>query len=120
MGLNSKSTNLATLKTILCVQIIPWFALTFASMLAVPLLLLPVMLKGGGAAPAQMMFWYMLLPSAIMTALCLAKDGAFWLWARRKLYSEFRERAAPAVIPVRPTLPPPLPRPAVPPVIAPT
>jgi hypothetical protein len=120
MGLNSKSTNLATLKTILFVQIIPWFALTFFSMLAVPLLLLPSLMKGGAVAPSQMMFWFPLITSAVMAALSLAKDIAFTFWARRKLYFEFRERVARVVAPIQPAPPPPLPRAGKPPMIAPT
>jgi len=120
MGLNSKSTNLATLKTILFVQIIPWFVFTFFSMLAVPLLLLPSLMKGGVAGPSQMIFWFPLITSAVMGALSLVKDIAFSLWARRKLCWEFRERVARVAAPIRPALPPPLPRASTPPMIAPT
>jgi hypothetical protein len=109
MGLNSKNTHLATLKTILFVQVIPWFALTFVSMLAFPLLLLPSLINGG-AATSQMMVWFPLFLSAAMATLSLAKDIAFIFWARRKLYSEFRDRVVRVVAPIQPTLPPPLPR----------
>ena len=113
MGLNSKSANLSTLKTILFVQIIPWFGVTFASALAVPLLLLPRLFRGTPTGPSQFMVWYPLLTVAVTTVLYLIKDIAFALWARRKLYSEFRERAAGVAAPIRPALPPPLPRAAV-------
>src|SRR4030095_12413889 len=69
MGLNSKSTNLAALKTILFVQVIPWFALTFVSMMTIPLLLLPGLMKGVAASPSQFLSWYPLLASAGTTAL---------------------------------------------------
>src|SRR2546427_13307036 len=59
------------------------------------------------------MVWYPLLTVALTTALYLIKDIAFSLWARRKLYSEFRERAAGVAAPILPALPPPLPRTAV-------
>ena len=59
------------------------------------------------------MVWYPLLTVAVTTVLYLIKDIAFALWARRKLYSEFRERAAGVAAPIRPALPPPLPRAAV-------
>jgi hypothetical protein len=108
------------LKTILFVQIIPWFALTFVSMLAVPLLLLPSLMSGGAAAPSQMMVWFPLFVSAVMTALSLAKDIAFTFWARRRLYLEFRDRVARVVTPIRPALLPPLPRADRPPMMAPT
>jgi len=64
--------------------------------------------------------WTTLLMSVLATVLILAKDIGFSLWARRKLYSEFRERAAQVVGPTRRTVPPPLPRADLPPVIAPT
>lgn len=120
MGLNSKNTSLATLKTILFVQIIPWFVISFASMLIVPLLLLPVLLpglSGSTTASSQIMAWYPLLTAGVATALYLIKDVAFSLWARRKLYSEFRERASRAGAPLPMALPPPI---AAPPVIPPT
>lgn len=119
MGLNSRTGNFATLKTLVYVQIIPWFVLAFASAIIVPLLLLPAMLRGGSLGPSRIMF-YPLLQSAVVTVLSLAKDVGFALWARRKLYSEFRQRAVRAVAPIRLALPPPLPRPGTPPVIAPT
>ena len=117
MGLNSKNTSLATLKTILSVQIIPWFAVSFVSMLTVPLLLLPNLIRGTSTAPSQIMEWYPLLMAGMATMLHLIKDIAFIFWARRKLYSEFRERAAGAATPI--SLPPPLPPMEAPPIIPP-
>ncbi|MBI3849395.1 MAG: ABC transporter permease subunit [Verrucomicrobia bacterium] len=119
MGMNSRNNNLATLKTIVFVQVIPWFVLSFASMMIVPLLLLPGLMKGVPSATSQMMTWYPLLASGVATVLYLAKDVGFSLWARRKLYSEFREQAVRSVSPILPALPPPLPDVNVPPVIAP-
>ena len=54
-GLNSKSTNLAALKAIVFVQIIPWFVVSFVSVMVVPLLLLPRVMKGTVLAPNQLM-----------------------------------------------------------------
>lgn len=85
MGLNSKSTNLATLKTVLFVQIIPWFFIMFASVLSLPLFVMP-MLRGGG----QMIFWYPIVTTAMMTLLCLAKDAFFILYAKGKLNARLR------------------------------
>jgi hypothetical protein len=118
MGLNSKNSNLAALKTILFVQIIPWFGVSFASAMVVPLFLWPRVTRGIAASPSLMMVWYPLITSGVATLLYLAKDLGFWLWARRKLHSEFRERAVRAVAPVRLALPPPLPRVGSPPIIA--
>jgi len=120
MGMNSKNPNTATLKTILFVQVIPWLVIAFASGLAIPLLLLPGILNANPTAPSQMMVWYPVISSIVVTVLSLAKDVAFVIWARKKLYSKFRERAAEALAPVRSALPPPLPPTGAPPVIAPT
>ncbi|HEY2951033.1 MAG TPA: hypothetical protein VGK40_00545 [Verrucomicrobiae bacterium] len=120
MGMTSRTSNLATLKTILFVQIIPWFAISFTSTLAGPLLLLPRLMSGTATTPSQMMFWYPLITSGIATVLCLSKDVAFVVWARRNLYSNFRARAAEPLTPTRMTLPPSLPPADAPPVIAPT
>jgi hypothetical protein len=120
MGLTSKTANLATLKTIAFVQVIPWFVVTFASGMVVPLLLLPGLMKGTGAASSQIVVWYPVLTSGLASALSLIKDSAFWLWARRKLYSEFRACAVRIVAPIWQVLPPPLPPPDAPPAVAPT
>ena len=94
MGLNSRNTNLATLKTILYVQLIPWFAVNFASGLIIPLLLLPTLMSGTSTPPASMMLWFPLLSTALATVLNLAKDLVFVTWSRRKLYGELRNRVA--------------------------
>jgi hypothetical protein len=120
MGLNSKNSNLATLKTIVFVQIIPWFGVSFASAMVVPLVLLPSLMKGVSTPTSQMMVWFPLITSGLATVLFLAKDIAFSFWARRKLYAEFRERAVQAVAPIRLPGPPRLSLAGAPPVIAPT
>lgn len=125
MGLNSRNASLATLKTIAFVQVIPWFVVSFASMSLAPLLLvlIPSLTSGGPTSPTQFMAWYSwypLLLSLVATVLYLAKDVAFALWARRKLYSEFRARASRAGAPARLALPLPSLHAPVPPVIPPT
>jgi hypothetical protein len=120
MGLNSRNTNLATLKTIVFVQIIPWIVITFGATMCAAVLIMPRMIQGGAAPASQMTTWFPLITTALTTALVLAKDIAFVFWARRKLLAEFRERAMQAVAPIRPSPPPPLPRAETPPVIAPT
>jgi hypothetical protein len=112
MGLTSKKTNLAALKTIVFVQIIPWFVIGFASVMIIPLMFWWASVNKGNLTP-QMMAWSPLLISGVAILLYLTKDLAFLLWARRKLYSELRDRAMQAVAPVRAALPPPLPRAAM-------
>jgi len=97
-----------------------WFGVSFASAMGVSLLLLPSLMKGVSTPTSQMMVWFPLITSGLTTMLVLAKDIAFLFWARRKLYSEFRERAVQAVAPIRAARPPPLSPAGTPPVIAPT
>ena len=119
MGLNSKNTGLATLRTIGYVQAIPWLVVSFASMIITPLLLMPWVLGGAANAPSQFMVWYPMLISLVATVLVLVKDLVFVLWARQKLYSELRERASRAGAPARVAQPLPSPHMPVPPVIPP-
>jgi len=113
MGLNSKNTNVATLKTMVFVQIIPWFGVTFAAGLMVPLLLMPMMMKGGVGASPQFFMWFPLLSAVLTTVLYLIKDVVFVVWSRRKLHSEFRARAMRTVLPIRLQPPPVLSSPPV-------
>ena len=85
MGLNSKNASLATLKTIVFVQVIPWFVIGFISVMMVPLFLMCRAFMGPGSMASQFMIWYSLLTTALATVLYLAKDLVFMLWARRKL-----------------------------------
>ena len=94
MGLTSKSANIATLKTLLFVQIIPWFAISFAAGMLVPMLIIPSLITRTGAASSNLMTWFPLLSSAFTTALALAKDIGFILWSRKRLYGQLRDRAA--------------------------
>jgi hypothetical protein len=112
MGLTSKNANIATLKTLLFVQIIPWFAISFAVGMLAPMLIIPSLIKGGGgAAPSTLMTWFPLLSSAFTTALALAKDIGFILWSRGRLHAQLRDRAADISSYV---LPPMIPQPAAP------
>ncbi len=109
MGLTSKSGHLAVLKTIVFVWIGPWFVITFASSLILGLLMVVVMMpsftKGNTSQAAGLVVWYPLLAAALTVTLTLAKDILFAVWARRKLFADFRELAVRAVAPVRPTTP---------------
>ena len=53
MGVTSKNNSLATLKTLGFVQIIPWFIISFASALTLPLLMLTGMFRGGFGNAAE-------------------------------------------------------------------
>src|SRR4029434_10927976 len=57
MGLNPQNTNLAPVKTILFVQIIPWFVVSFASVMLVPFVLWSSLMKGSSPSPSLIMVW---------------------------------------------------------------
>lgn len=94
MGLTSKSANIATLKTLLFVQIIPWFAIAFSAGMLAPLLIFPTVMAGANVSPTIMMTWFPLLSSAFTTLLGVGKDIGFIWWSRKRLHDKLRERAA--------------------------
>ena len=125
MGMTSKSNNLATLKTLVFVQVIPGMAISFASALAIPLVIMPTLLKGGLTSKtasswmtSTFMSWVPVITIAVSTSLSLGKDLGFFVWARRMLYTTFREQATRSLSPFRYRAPPLVPPPvAAPPVI---
>ena len=93
MGLTSRTANLAVLKTILFVQVIPWFVITFSSSMLAGIILAQSFFRGSANQPAWWLVWWPLLNAALSTVLALSKDVAFIMWSRRKLHSSLRERA---------------------------
>jgi hypothetical protein len=104
---------MATLKTILFVQILPAMGLAFATGLIFSLTAIAGALNTSSfpfGAVSQ------LAVGVITTILALVKNGAFFLWARQRLHAEFRIRATGAIgtttahyVPGRPAVPPLLP-----------
>jgi len=98
MGMTSKSANLATLKTILFVQIIPALVIYVASAFLMMAVMMPYLWKltqtKSPTASFPWMTWYPLLSVALGATLSLAKDIGFFVWSRKKLFSSFREEAA--------------------------
>ena len=116
MGLNSKSGNVATLKTILFVQIIPWFVIGFASLMITSFMVGSTFMTGTNGAtsgPPGFMLWYPLVMAGVASGLALIKDVIFVVCARRLLHSKFRERAAQVASPIRPNMPPRINKPPV-------
>lgn len=109
LGLVSKSANIATLKTLLFVQVIPGFIIGILSGLMIPILTFGTMTKSGGsysAAQAQLLTaWLPLVLVSTQTLLSLAKDVGFIRWARGNLHVEFRKRATDALHPEMPAPP---------------
>lgn len=111
MGLTSRNNNLATLKTLVFVQVIPWFVISFGSAMLVSLIMMPRLIKAGmaGSGPAGggMMLWFPLLSTALSLLMSLAKDIGFIIFARSRLYRCYREEAARVIAPMRYALPAP-------------
>jgi hypothetical protein len=119
MGMTSKNANFATLKSVVFVQLIPWFVIAFASSLISFLVLMPLLTQsatgtGATAALTQRMAWFPFLITTVAAVLAIAKDAFFVALSRRKLNSQFREMAVRAVVPIHVAPPPPLPRPTTP------
>jgi len=83
MGLTSKKANVAVIKTIVFVQVIPLIALWFITML--------IYLGVGFVMSGQ---WFNWLPQTLITILAVAADVAFILVSRKKLLTLFRELAS--------------------------
>jgi ABC-type transport system involved in multi-copper enzyme maturation permease subunit len=90
MGLTSKNTSLATLKTIFWLQILPWFAISFLASSLVGFLLFLFPKKTTTSA----IFWFPMASAAFGILLSLAKDVFFYFWARRRLDLRFRAQAS--------------------------
>ena len=120
MGLTSKNYSLATMKTLAFVQVIPTLVITFASSIGVMVVIMPIATRGAlapgksGMPTASVMSWFPLVAAGIGGLLTLAKDVGFIVWARRRLYSMFREQASRGMAPLRP-VPPAVPPPVIPP-----
>jgi hypothetical protein len=95
MGLTVKTTHQAALRTLVFVQVIPWFVVTVVSAMLVTILLMPMLYKKAAfvTSAAPMLGWFPLLMAGTGLALCLTKDIGFALWARHKIHTEFRERS---------------------------
>ena len=93
MGLSSRNANMAALKTLLFVQVIPAFVLGFASVFMTALFMIPIAM----ASPNATTFnpgWAILAAFLLPALLAVAKDVLFISWSRRKLYAAFREIAS--------------------------
>jgi ABC-type transport system involved in multi-copper enzyme maturation permease subunit len=109
MGISSKNANIATLLTLVFVQVIPWIIIGIGSTMLSGLLLAPF-LSGAGAG---MFSSYQLVRNLVAALLCLVKDFAFIVWSRKRLYSSFRARVLRAISPPILAIPPPISAPPV-------
>jgi len=112
MGMTSRSANLATLKTLLFDQVIPWFVIAFGTGMVVAMLIGSFAARGGPGQPAAWLTWWPLLSTVLGATLAVAKDAGFIIWSRNKLHSSLRAPAARDLGRPRIAAPPPAPPPA--------
>jgi ABC-type transport system involved in multi-copper enzyme maturation permease subunit len=94
MGLTSRTANMATLKTILFVEIIPWFVMAFGVAMVMGLLVAGFAFRAGAPQSMSWIAWWPLLGAVLGAALAVAKDIGFIVWSRKKLRSSFRDEAS--------------------------
>jgi hypothetical protein len=101
MGLTTHTGSMATLKTLIFVEVLPALVIYFAStILAIAVMFGGLFRSGWAAGPSNSAA--LLIPfamGAIGTALTLAKDAALCFWARKNLRERFRTEAARIVNP---------------------
>ncbi|MGC3960680.1 MAG: ABC transporter permease subunit [Verrucomicrobiota bacterium] len=124
MGLVSRNSLLATLKTIVFVQVVPWLVITFASAMTLPILIAIFGGFKGGVGATGWVEWYALVSTVVVAGLTLGKDWLFWRLASRQLVDNFRNVATQALVPivyrkiVAPVTAPPTQPPVIPPLPA--
>jgi len=87
---------MAALKAMLLVQILPSLGISFASTAIVGLMMVPRLFGSGGPANS-MLVTVPVIMAGLSAVLTVAKDVAFVVWARQKLYASFRQEAARAI-----------------------
>jgi hypothetical protein len=117
MGMTSRSANLATLKTLLLVQIIPWFVIMFGAGIGATALMSGMLFRRS-VNPLASFAWWPILSAFLMAVVVVAKDVIFVVWSRNKLHASFRDEAARSLGQPRLVTLPRLPAMAAPPVIA--
>jgi hypothetical protein len=122
MGMTSRSANLATLKTLLFVEIIPGLLIVYGGYMVAGLVMSGILFRGmsrGGLNPFVSLAWWPIFSTFVGAVAVVAKDIGFIVWSRNKLHSSFRAQAALSLGQPRFVAPPPLaPTVAAPPVIA--
>jgi len=93
MGMTSKNTTLATVKTLLFVQIIPWVAIVALAVLVAFTVSVSKILRNANF-PAWVNTWAPVLTTTILHAAGVGKDIGFIIWSRRRLYGRFRTQAS--------------------------
>jgi hypothetical protein len=116
MGVHARTVPVATLMTVLFVQIVPWFVIGFVTSIVAVFLVAAIATGGliaGASGTATTWMGWMLGAGGLSVGLTVLKDAVFVGWSHRKLTRGFREAAVRAIVPASPSKLPS----AVPPVI---
>lgn len=93
MGMTSKNTTLATVRTLLFFQIIPWGAIVALTVLVAFTVSMSQLLRNVNFPP-WFNTWSPVLLTSILCAATVAKDIGFIIWSRRRLYLRLRTQAS--------------------------
>lgn len=96
MGLTSTNTAIATLKTLVFVQILPWIGINIASALVAAVVMFGSSFRAGTVTATgsnAVMITFPAIYFGFTALLTLGKDAAWLIWARSRLGRSFREEA---------------------------
>ena len=94
MGLTSRTANLAALKTLMFVQVIPLFVIFFSTNMLIGVVMSALVLRNGPAQSNSWFLYYQLINILIAAGLAITKDVVFIVWSRSRLYRSLRVQAA--------------------------
>lgn len=96
MGLVTRRHALATFKTLLFVQVIPWVVISFTVGIggSMALMISQWVFPNTGFPSADVMRWYPVVMTILPAVLAVAKDVGFILWAKRRLTTQLRARGS--------------------------
>jgi ABC-type transport system involved in multi-copper enzyme maturation permease subunit len=100
MGMTSKNSSLATLKTIGFVQVASLLVIWFVTGLLIGLVMASQSFASGNPTAkygVSIVTWIPLIMAGVVFVFSLIKDIAFSAWARGKLCSSFRQAASQAI-----------------------
>ena len=96
MGLTSTNAGIATFKTLVFVQVLPWIGINIASALAAAALMFGTTFRSGMVTTTSsntVMITFPAVYFGLSALLTLGKDAAWLFWARARLGRSFREEA---------------------------
>jgi hypothetical protein len=95
MGLTHNTTSIPALKSLVFVQVLPSLGISLASTLLAALFMFGRFAGSMGSPPSSVfLLGFPLIVAGISAVLTVAKDAAFFVWARNRLRNEFREQAS--------------------------